>query len=313
MADEENSQDRRRRLPPLAALRAFEASARHQSYTRAADELCLTPSAVSHQVRALEAYLDTKLFERRGNAMVLTLTGEGYAARLTDLLDGLSDTTEALRRPPERPVLRVLSTPGFAARWMVPRLERFAHADRVRLRISVGAPSTDFATNDADVVIQWADEPAAGLSVEPFMMSARYPVISPALKDRLGIERPEDLARATRMQDETLDMWADWFAAAGVEPPPPPNGPIFPNCELATTAAEQGIGAALAYDMMVRDTLASGRLVRLFEAVTLPVVIYSITCEASRRHDPLIAAFHKWLWSELPADGLPKVRLVDTG
>lgn len=313
MADEANSSERRRRLPPLAALKAFEAAARHQSFTRAADELCLTPSAVSHQVRALEAYLDTKLFERRGNAMVLTLTGEGYADRLSELLDGLSDTTEAIRSPREMPVLRVLSTPGFAARWMVPRLGRFAYADRVRLRISVGAPSTDFASNDADVVIQWADAPGPGLSVEPIMSSARYPVISPALRDKLGIERPEDLARATRMQDETLDMWAEWFAAAGVAPPPTPNGPVFPNCELATTAAEQGMGAALAYDLMVRDTLASGRLVRLFDAVTLPVVIYSITCPAARRRETLISAFHDWIWSELPADGLPKMRLVETG
>jgi LysR family glycine cleavage system transcriptional activator len=313
LADEPNSPERRRRLPPLAALKAFEAAARHQSFRRAADELCLTPSAVSHQVRALEAYLDTKLFERRGNAMVLTLTGEGYAERLGHLLDGLSDTSEAIRRPAEEPVLRVQSTPGFAARWMVPRLGSFAHADRVRLRVSVGAPSTDFATNEADVVIQWADAPAPGLSVEPIMESARYPVISPALRDSLGIETPADLARATRMQDETLDMWGEWFAVAGVDPPPAPNGPVFPNCELATSAAEQGMGAALAYDLMVRDTLASGRLVRLFDTVTMPVVIYSVTCEAARRREPLIAAFHDWLYSELPADGLPKMRLVKTG
>ncbi|MAM61146.1 LysR substrate-binding domain-containing protein [Maritimibacter sp. UBA3975] len=295
-----------RKLPPFAAVRAFEAAARLMSFKDAADELCLSPSAVSHQVRALEEFLDTRLFERRGNAMHLTFTGETYAGRLAGLLDGIDGATREARAGAQPEVLRVLCTPGFAARWMVPRMGGFAHADRLRLRVSVGAPSTDFATNDADVVIHWADAPVPGVMVEPLMSSARYPVVRPDIKARLGIETPADLCRATLMHDETMDMWAEWFELAGHLPPQMPAGPEFPNCELATTAAEQGGGVALAYDMMVRDTVASGRLLRLFDTVTMPFVIYSFACDEARAEEPLIAAFRTWLHAEVAEDARPR-------
>lgn len=280
------------------------------SFKEAAEELCLSPSAISHQIRSLEDYLDTKLFERQGNTLSLTLTGTGYAGKLTGLLDGIEASSNAARTMSELPVLRVLCTPGFAARWMVPRMARFAHADALRLRVSVGAPSTDFATNDADVIIHWADSPVPGLVVDPLMQSGRYPVVSPFLKQRLGLNRPEDLARATLMHDETMDMWAEWFSIAGVQPPNFPMGPEFPNCELATTAAEQGGGVALAYDMMVRDTLASGRLVRLFDHVTMPIVVYSFACPEARVDEPMIRAFRDWLHDEMAMESRTRPQLV---
>jgi LysR family transcriptional regulator, glycine cleavage system transcriptional activator len=294
----------RRTLPPFAAVRAFEAAARHLSFKAAADELCLSPSAVSHQIRSLEKFLDTRLFEREAGRIRLTLTGEAYAGKLTVLLDGIDQTTRDARTS-SGDTLRVLSTPGFAARWLVPRMNRFAHAGALRLRVSVGAPCTDFRNNDADVVIQWSDACEDGLSVEPLMQSGRYPVISPALRREKGIERPEDLAGITLMHDETMDRWAEWFAIAGVQPPAFPRGPTFPNCELATTAAEQGLGVSLAYDLMVRDTIAAGRLERLFDEITMPFVIYSVTVPEARRDEPLIAAFRGWLFSEVHADGRP--------
>jgi LysR family glycine cleavage system transcriptional activator len=287
-----------RRLPPFAAVKAFEAAARHLSFKKAAQELCLSPSAVSHQIRGLEDYLDTALFERSGNAIALTLTGEGYAGKLSQLLDAFEDCTRAARDDRER-AFRVLCTPGFAARWLVPRLHRLEFGDRVRLRVSVGAPSLDFASNDSDLVIQWADDPVPGLVTEPFMSSSRYPVISPALREAAQIRAPEDLLRVRLMHDEVLDAWPEWFRAAGVRPPDMPCGPVFPNCELSTTATEQGQGVSLAYDMMVRDTLASGRLVRLFDTVTMPLVIYSLAYPEHRRDDPMIRAFRDWVFAEM--------------
>src|SRR6056297_1540930 len=123
----------RRKLPPFAAVRALEATARHMSVKAAADELCLTPSAVSHQIRALEGFLDTQLFERSGNRIALTLTGKTYAGKLTHLLDAMRDETDAVRAAPR--TLRVLSTPGFAARWLVPRLPTLDFAQDIRLRV----------------------------------------------------------------------------------------------------------------------------------------------------------------------------------
>ena len=136
-----------RSLPPFAAVRAFEATARHLSVKAAAEELCLTASALSHQIKALEGFLDTQLFERSGNRIALTLTGAAYAGKLTHLLDSMQDETDAVRE--NRGVLRVLSTPGFAARWLVPRLPRLEFAQDIRLRVSNGAPSLDFASNDS--------------------------------------------------------------------------------------------------------------------------------------------------------------------
>ncbi len=291
-----------RKLPPFAAVRAFEATARHMSVKAAADELCLTASAVSHQIKALEGFLDTQLFERSGNRLTLTLTGQGYAGKLTQLLDSFQDETQAARGGAR--TLRVLSTPGFAARWLVPRLPRLDFARDIRLRVSNGAPSLDFATNEADVVIQWADRPTPGLSVTPLMASVRYPVISPALKAREGVSRPEDLLRQTLFYDETDDAWPEWFAAVGLPGAKLPDGPTYPNCELSTTMVEQGQGVSLAYDAVVRGTLASGRLERLFDIVTPPMAIYSVACQEARADEPRITAFREWLRAEAEAEGV---------
>lgn len=296
-----------RKLPPFAAVKAFEAAARHKSFKAAAEELCLSPSAISHQIRALEEYLDTALFERRGNTLELTLTGQGYAGKLTGLLDAIDDSTRAVQDAGARP-FRVLCTPGFAARWLVPRLNRLRFGNQVRLRVSVGAPSTDFATNDSDLVIQWSDDPTDGVVTERLLASNRYPVISPALKKTAGVNKPQDLLRLRLMHDETADAWAEWFEAAGIDPPEMPRGPVFPNCELATTAAEQGQGVSLAYDAMVRGTLSSGRLVPLFDTVTIPIVIYSIAYQASRADDPMIREFRDWLFDELQRDKAEELR-----
>ena len=291
-----------RKLPPFAAVRAFEAVARHLSVGAAAEELCLSPSAVSHQLRALEDYFDTALFERRRNRLSLTLTGRAYAGKMTTLLDAFDESTRSIREAGHRP-FRVLCTPGFAARWLVPRLNRLSFGDRVRLRVSDGAPSLDFASNDADLVIQWANAPEKGVVTEPLMQSARFPVISPKLKAEKAVRSPEDLCRLTLMHDETMDAWETWFQSAGIAPPVFPRGPTFPNCELATTAAERGQGVSLAYDAIVRSTLAEGRLVRLFDTVVMPFVIYSVAYPEARAEDPMIREFSDWIHDEVAQDG----------
>lgn len=291
-----------RKFPPFAAVRAFEAAARLGSIKDAAEELCLTASAVSHQVRALEEYLDTSLFQRSGNRIELTLTGRAYAGKLTSLLDTFDDTTKSVKDAGRKP-FRVHCTPGFAARWFVPRLDRLAFGDQVRLSVSNGAPSLDFSSNNADVVIQWCDDSVPEVVSEPLLKSARYPVASPAFVQKEGLFTPEDLRRVTLMHDEKLDAWREWFQAAGIEALMLPRGPTFPNCELATTGAEQGQGVALAYDAVVRSTLESGRLVRLFDAVTMPFVIYSVAYASSRKDDPMIRKFSDWIHAEAEAEG----------
>jgi LysR family glycine cleavage system transcriptional activator len=296
--DEGNSRVKKRRLPPFSAVKAFEAAARHLSFRAAAEELCLSPSAISHQIRALEDYLATSLFRRESNRIFLTSTGRDYAGRLTQLLDHLDDSTREAQAAEHGEVLRVLSTPGFAARWLLPRMAGFQHAKAIRLHIAEGAPSTDFSTNDADVVIKWRDEPVEGVDVVPFLRSARFPVASPALLERENISHPRDLLRLTLFRDEVDDQWPAWFRTAGVVAELADGDPVYPNCEYATTAAEAGLGVSLAYEAVVGRTVAEGRLVRLFEATTIPFTIYAIATEAARRDDPLIGAFRDWLLAE---------------
>ena len=292
-----------RRLPPFAAVRAFEAAAKAMSFKAAAAELCLSPSAVSHQIRGLEDYLDTKLFERDGNRLRLTLTGEGYASRLTFLLDDLDQSTAVARGRYQEAPLRVLCTPGFAARFMMPRLGNLPFSEEIRLRVSEGAPLCDFSKNDADVVIHWGASAVPGAIVEPLMESLRYPVAAPEFIARHGISAPSDLLKVPLMYDEVMDAWGEWFRLAGVKITEMPHGPVFPNCELATTAAEQGQGIALAYDAMVRDTVKSGRLVRLFDTVTMPIVIYSVAYHEARVDEPRIRQFRDWIFTETFASG----------
>lgn len=293
-----------RKLPPFAAVRAFEAVARSLTVKSAADELCLSASAVSHQIRALEEYFDTALFERRSNRLTLTLTGRAYAGKMTSLLDAFDESTRSIREAGHRP-FRILCTPGFAARWLVPRLDRLSFGSRVRLQVSDGAPSLDFANNQADLVIQWTDAPVPKIVTEPLMKSGRYPVISPKLKAQEAIERPEDLRRLILIHDETMDAWEEWFRAAEVSPPVFPRGPTFPNCELATTAAERSQGVSLAYDAVVRGTLAEGRLIRLFDTVVMPFVIYSVAYPEARADDPMIREFSSWAHHEIAVEDIP--------
>jgi LysR family glycine cleavage system transcriptional activator len=299
--DEENSLVKKRRLPPFSAVKAFEAAARHLSFRAAADELCLSPSAISHQIRALEDYLATALFRRESNRIYLTGTGRDYAGRLSQLLDHLDDCTREAQAGAHGKNLRVLSTPGFAARWLLPRLARFEHAQAIRLHIAEGAPSTNFSTNNVDVVIKWRDVAEEGVNVVPFLRSARYPVVSPALLDRESISHPRDLLRLPLFRDEVDDQWPAWFRAAGVVAELAEGDPIYPNCEYASTAAEAGLGVSLAYEAVVGPTVAEGRLVRLFGATTIPFTIYAIATDAGRNDDPLIRAFSDWLLAEASA------------
>jgi len=279
-------------------VRAFEAVARHLSVKAAAEELCISASAVSHQIKSLEAYFDTALFERRANQFQLTLTGRGYAGKMTSLLDAFDESSRQVMDADNRP-FRVICTPSFAARWLVPRLHKLSFGNRVSLRISDGVPDTDFSSNDADLVIQWEDDPIPGVVTERLMVSDRFPVISPELKERENVQVPEDLQRVPLIHFEFMDGWAEWFEAAGVKQPVFPRGPIFPHCELANTAAEQGLGVALSIDATVQSTLAEGRLVRLFQTtIQLPYLIYSVAYPEARRDDAMIREFSEWAHAE---------------
>jgi LysR family transcriptional regulator, glycine cleavage system transcriptional activator len=304
LAAERNSSGIKRALPPLPALRAFEAAARRLNFTEAANDLCLTPSAISHQVRSLEELLGTALFIREPHCLKLTRTGEAYLNDLTPILDALDASTRRVSHGRSADRLRVLTTPGFAARWLVPRLSRFDSRDQIAISVSQGAPSMDFSRNNADIVIHWGDTPVQGAVVEPMMESSRYPVANAQLAEREGLREPGDLLRSTLLHDEVDDGWEDWFIEAGLKPNGLPRGPRLAHCELTLSAAEQQQGIALAYDAMAKGALETGRIIRLFDIETPRRTIYSFAHAEGRHRCPDIRHFRSWILEEVSRQGL---------
>jgi LysR family glycine cleavage system transcriptional activator len=271
----------------------------------------VTSSAISHQVKVLEDYLSTALFIRHHNSLTLTLTGEGYVGKLTGLLDTLEQSTRQLTETQE-PGLRVLATPGFAARWLVPRLQQMPFANHIRLRISQGAPNTDFSNNDADIVVHWSDSLVPGAAVEPFMSSIQYPVASPEFLRLNPVNTPEDLLNLTLFHEDVMDGWAEWFNVAGIDFPAGLSGPSFPHCELAHIAAEQSQGVALAYDALIKESVKKGNLKRILNIDSVSYVIYSFCCQHCRYSEPKIKAFREWIFKEVQAESgsQPKLNVV---
>src|SRR5215470_14579260 len=236
-----------RRLPPLNALKAFEAAARHESFTRAAEELCVTQGAVSHQVKALEAELGLKLFNRQRQRLVITEAGRLYLAVVRDAFDRLADGTQRLLKRQSGGALTVSTSPNFAAKWLVHRLGRFAEAHpEIDLRVSASPHHVDFAREDIDLAIRHGDGSASGLHVTRLCAEELFPVCSPKLlTGRNPLRRLSDLGRFTLLHVNDRQGWNQWLGfaeAAGVDPS---HGPILSQASMAIDAAVDGQGVAL--------------------------------------------------------------------
>lgn len=284
-------------LPPFSAIRAFEAAARHMSFRLAAEELCVTPSAISHQVRTLEDHLGRPVFLRAANRLHLTPAGRAYRDALSAILGDLVSATDAASADGATSPFRVQATAAFNARWMVPRLDRCPLRDNISLTTASGAPVTDFTTNDADLIVHWGDSPIPGAEVHPMLETGRYPVACPEIAER--IRAPEDLLNEWLLRDQVMDGWAGWFRQAGFDVSEERMGGSFnAHCEINMVAAERGQGVCLAWDAIVRTTLKEGRLVRLFDTETEPVTIYSVAYPEARRHDRRVVALRDWFLNE---------------
>ena len=287
-------------IPPMQALRAFEAAARRQSLSRAAEALSLTHGAISHQIKALEAALNVRLIERAGRGIRLTEEGERLAARLRGALAEIEDALrEASQRSNPRQ-LRVSVTPSFAARWLLPRLGRFIaqHKD-IDVDVRSNMALIDFRRDDADVAIRhglgnWPD-----VKAELLMSDTFFPVCSPRLAAQPT--RPQDLARFTLLRSDD-ESWKPWFDAVGLDWPEPSRGPIFNDSSLMLQAAAEGQGIALARSTLVGNDLRNGLLVRLFD-IDVPgprkfYLVYPPRLAAS----PKLALFRAWLLAEIARD-----------
>ena len=290
-------------LPPLAALRALEAAARHRSFTRAAAELNVTQSAVSHQIRHLEQLWQMELFHRAARPLAPTAAGEALAPVARDFFERLAGTLASLRDADRRGALRISTLESFALRWLVPRLSGFRAAQpAIDVWISTKDELVDFAAEEVDLAIRLGGGVYPGLDSRPLLREYVFPVCSRRLIERLGRpQAPAELARfplLLRHYEEQSPRWIDWLAAAGVPDIPLEHGPRFPNSNMALQAAIAGQGVALVRSAHVDGELAASGLVRLFDVFCPSPVAYHLVYPPGSEGRPKIAAFRDWIVAE---------------
>jgi len=291
----------RRRLPPLNALRAFEVTARHMSVTKAADELAVTPAAVSHQLKTIEEHLGLSLFERTKGTLLLSDAGQAILPGIRDGFERFEAALEAVDNLGDTGVLTVSVAPSFAAKWLLPRLDRFeaAHPD-IDVRVAASMTLTDFQRDGVDLAIRYGAGRYPGLHVERVLAETVFPVCSP----KLALALPGDLAHATLLHDDSPDddpscpTWPMWLKAAGVSGVDGTRGSRFNQSSLVVEAAVLGRGVALGKSLLAATDLAEGRLVKPFgDAVTVDFAYY-IVCPTAKLVLRKVSLFCDWLRAE---------------
>jgi len=297
-----------RPLPPLNALRAFESAGRHLSFTKAAAELNVTPAAISHQVKALEAALEVPLFRRLTRALRLTDAGQAALPTLSQGFDKLAQGVEQMRAHCESGLLTISVSPSFGAMWLVPRLEHFRirHPD-IEIRIDGTDRRVDLARDDADMALRYGPGGYNGVRVDYLFSPVNTPVCSPALlSGEHPLRQPDDLHHHTLLHVDWKDAeasWRMWLLAAGLHDIDPTRGPRFTMENMAVQAALDGHGVALIGDILVADDLAAGRLVRPFDSnLSTPLTFsYYLLSAKDSAEQPKVAAFREWLLEEARA------------
>ena len=292
----------RRRYLPLNALRTFEAAARQLSFTFAAEELSVTQSAVSHQIRTLETALGTPLFRRLPRGLLLTDAGQTLLPVVRNAFDELTAALDRLKTADQGGTLTVSVMPSFAAKWLVPRLSRFHAAyPAIDLRISANERLADLARDSIDVAVRFGDGAWSGLRCERMFGESVTPMCTPALARTLA--GPRDLARVTLLHEEMLPLgrfpdWASWLRAAGVTGVDASRGPRFSHTHLMLQAAIDGHGVALGQTLLAADDLAAGRLVEPFSLRLATGFSYWLVSLPAAAESPKIGAFRAWIEAE---------------
>lgn len=301
-----------RKLPPLNALRAFEAAGRHLSFSRAADELNVTPGAISQQMRILEDWLGTQLFKRDPKGLSLTEAGLAALPHMREGFDRLAAGTRLMKAGSGPSKITVSVPPSFASKWLVPRLDRFQrqHPD-LDVYVHADMDVVDFATADVDVAIRFGRGGYDGLQSERLMSESIVPVCAPSLlKDGPPLEMTEDLREHTLIHDDSdkagVPSWSMWLRAAGVEGDAGDRGPRFNQSSLVIEAAVAGKGVALAkYALAVAD-LEAARLVIPFDRETPTDFAYYVVYPEAKAALPDVMAFIDWVTTEAHQPQAPK-------
>lgn len=308
------------RLPPLNALKAFEAAARHASFRKAAHELNVSPAAISHQIKNLEETLGVQLFQRLSRGLKLSTAGQAALPLLRDGFGRLAEAVQQMREEDGRPpALRVSAPPSLAAKWLVPRLSSYAALNPgLDMRLSATAAAIDggpapvpandsFREEEADLAIRFGEGDWPGCRVEKLMDVSALPLCSPRLLEgERPLRRPDDLRHHTLLHDDTdyagRPEWRAWLEAAGVDGIDAARGPRFNHAALALDAAADGQGVALTLEPLARADLAAGRLAAPFEVRLRLKPAYYLVCPEGAAQEQAIAAFRRWLLEEAHAE-----------
>lgn len=286
------------RLPNLSALRAFEAAVRHENFSRAAAELCLTHGAISHQVRALEEELGVQLFVRNGRQVTPTPEARHYATTVARCLAELADGAARLRPVEGVQRLSVTAIPSFAARWLAPRLGQFIEQHpSIEVILQASGALQDLVREGIDVGIRFGRGKYPGLDVERLIGEIYYPVVSPHYRGGRLPDSPQDLAKATLLRSN--EPWLPWFRAAGLALPEPSGGVMFEDLSMLIRSAVDGDGVALVRHIVAMQEIASGQLVRLFDIATPCPDDYYLVSPPGALQKPQVRAFREWLKAEI--------------
>ncbi len=298
-----------RRLPPLNAIRAFEAAARHQSFTKAAQELFVTQAAVSHQIKALEETLGVQLFRRFNRRLVLTDAGQAYLPPLREALDGIAAATERLCTAEETGALKVSVLPSFAAKWLLPRLSRFRDRHpEIDVPVSANNALVDFSRDDVDIAIRYGYGRYPGLQVDFLMGDEIFPVCSPALRGGAHpLKDPGDLKHHTLLHDTDAvsgesENWRGWLETAGVTGVDHTRGPGFTDSSMMLQAAIEGEGVALGRSALAGFDLEAGRLVQPFGPSLPSSFKYYVVVPPADAKRPKVRLFRDWIFEQVAAE-----------
>jgi LysR family glycine cleavage system transcriptional activator len=294
----------RPRLPPLNALKTFEAAARHESFTRAAEELCVTQGAVSHQVKALEAELAVKLFNRERQRLIITEAGKDYLTVVRDALDRIAIGTERLLQRQNAGVLTVSTSPDFAAKWLVHRLGHFAEAHPgIDLRVSATLHHVDFAREEVDLAVRHGEGNWPGLDTVRLSAEQLFAVCSPKLlSGRRRLHKPADIVNFPLIHLDSWADWTNWLQASELDGCNVMHDPVLNRASMVIDAAINGQGVALARTTLAAWDLINRRLVRPFPESLRLSKTYWIVCPKATATLPKIVTFRDWLLAEASSD-----------
>jgi LysR family glycine cleavage system transcriptional activator len=298
----------RRRLPPLNALRAFEAAARHMNFSRAAEELSVTPGAVSQQIQNLEDYIGESLFRRTPRGLFLTDAAQTALPALREAFDRLAEAASLLTAAVDGRRVTISAAPSFAAKWLMPRLGRFeaAHPE-VDVWLTAGMELVDFASGEIDIAIRYGSGRYPGLEVTRLMTETVLPVCAPALLSLHPLTGPEDLVAVTLLHDGSPDAddscpdWAMWLTARGIKGVDGARGPRFNQSSLVIESAVNGRGVALAKRALAQADLDAGRLVTPFDISTAVDFAYYLVHPKAKGRLRQVKAFAGWIAAEAEA------------